>query len=330
MSALLHRYISFYQTDSILAFAANGSDSGPALIIDRATAAFSLQRSQPFPCLACFTLLIPSSRQCQDPSCSPANLRDHRPHSSAIGYCLFPFFIVRLAHVVDKYVILISGRESVGHLTSHEIWRLTNFEIVPLRLDKGNAIQDPDEAGFIHLISHHFTHNPFYFSYTYDLTSKLQHKSLKPANTPFFDSADDRFYWNKFLQMPLIDFRNAASSNSQVDGFILPMIFGFVHIQHTFVNHKALTVALISRRSRFRVGTRYFSRGIDEAGHVSNFNETEQLVLVQATKQLWMSYVQTRGSIPVYWAEVNDLKYKPKLQVLHKIDKSVWTLTPRG
>jgi hypothetical protein len=43
----LHRYISFYQTDSVLAFAATGSGSGlgSALVIDRTTAAFSLQRN---------------------------------------------------------------------------------------------------------------------------------------------------------------------------------------------------------------------------------------------------------------------------------------------
>jgi len=41
----------------------------------------------------------------------------------------------------DTYVILITGRQSVGHLTSHEVWRLTKFEIIPLRLDKENAIQ---------------------------------------------------------------------------------------------------------------------------------------------------------------------------------------------
>jgi len=157
------------------------------------------------------------------------------------------------------------------------------------------------------------------------LTSNLQRNALKPQkNAPFFETADDRFYWNKFLQTPLIDFRNQTVTNAQVDAFILPLMFGFVHIQHTFANHKPLTMALISRRSRFRAGTRYFSRGIDGAGNVSNFNETEQLVLVPgSTKQTWMGYVQTRGSIPVYWVEVNDLKYKPKLRVLSEIGKSV-------
>ena len=72
------------------------------------------------------------------------------------------------------------------------------------------------------------------------------------------------------------------------------------------------------------MGTRFFSRGIDAQGNVSNFNETEQMLLVPGTTgQKWMSYVQTRGSIPVYWAEVMDLKYKPKLRIFGQVDKSL-------
>ena len=115
-------------------------------------------------------------------------------------------------------------------------------------------------------------------------------------------------------------------ANADVDAYILPIIFGFLHVQHTFANHKALTVALISRRSRHRVGTRFFSRGVDANGNVSNFNETEQLLLIPSIAgQKWMSYVQTRGSIPVFWAEVMDLKYKPKLRIFGQIDKAVFS-----
>ncbi len=39
------------------------------------------------------------------------------------------------------------------------------------------------------------------------------------------------------------------------------------------------TLLLISRRSVFRQGTRYNRRGIDSAGHVANFVETEQVTL---------------------------------------------------
>ena len=29
-----------------------------------------------------------------------------------------------------------------------------------------------------------------------------------------------------------------------------------------------------------------------------------------------LSYVQTRGSVPLYWAEINTLRYKPDLQIM--------------
>ena len=81
-----------------------------------------------------------------------------------------------------------------------------------------------------------------------------------------------------------------------------------------------ITIALISRRSRHRVGTRYFSRGVDSNGDVSNFNETEQFVSAENHE---MSHVQVRGSIPLHWAEVISLKYKPQLRIFGYPDKSL-------
>ena len=75
------------------------------------------------------------------------------------------------------------------------------------------------------------------------------------------------------------------------------------------VNGKAFDFILISRRSCFRAGTRYHTRGIDDLGNVANFVETEQIVYYSG--QL-CSYVQTRGSIPVFWRQQVNLKYKPR------------------
>lgn len=81
-------------------------------------------------------------------------------------------------------------------------------------------------------------------------------------------------------------------------------------------------LALISRRSRFRAGTRYFRRGIDRDGHVANFNETEQILLLEGNSRpepnylAKFSFVQIRGSIPVFWSEINTLRYIPDLQVM--------------
>lgn len=88
--------------------------------------------------------------------------------------------------------------------------------------------------------------------------------------------------------------------------------------------------ALISRRSRFRAGTRYFRRGVDSEGHVANFNETEQLLFVETPNASIplagdefasrLSFVQIRGSIPLCWAEVNTVRYKPDLQIMDTKD----------
>lgn len=80
----------------------------------------------------------------------------------------------------------------------------------------------------------------------------------------------------------------------------------------------------MSRRSRFRAGTRYFRRGIDREGHVANFVETEQVLLLDSPSpdgtgdevNAQLSFVQIRGSIPLFWAEVNTLQYKPDLQIM--------------
>ena len=87
-----------------------------------------------------------------------------------------------------------------------------------------------------------------------------------------------------------------------------------------------MQLCLISRRSRYRAGTRYFRRGIDETGHVANFNETEQVLLVEKQASTGatsddafaakLCFVQIRGSVPLFWAEVNTLRYKPDLQVM--------------
>jgi hypothetical protein len=120
-----------------------------------------------------------------------------------------------------------------------------------------------------------------------------------------------------------------------VDPYILPVLFGFLSVSASAIGSTPLVFVLITRKSRHRAGTRYFTRGIDESGNVANFNETEQIVIIGDKSNDGLggydqnsiggkissqhirifSHVQTRGSVPVYWAEVNNLRYTPKLQV---------------
>ena len=98
----------------------------------------------------------------------------------------------------------------------------------------------------------------------------------------------------------------------------MPILHGFVAIDSIAVEwdgipdvSRPITLLLISRRSRHRAGTRYKKRGVDEKGHVANYVETEQCFLMG--KQIF-SFVQVRGSVPVYWSQPG-FKYRPPPQL---------------
>ncbi|KFY76533.1 hypothetical protein V499_03862 [Pseudogymnoascus sp. VKM F-103] len=242
---------------------------------------------------------------------------------------------------LDKYIIVITKAQPMGRLKGHMVYKVIATEFLPLR---ERPLHDNDEDIYLTLLKGFIKSGPMYFSYSSDLTNSFQRQAQIDQSQPLWKRADDRFFWNRFIQSDLIDFRSSGSRQQigqqpGADPFILPVIFGMLEISPTTVKGMPLTIALITRRSRHRAGTRYFSRGIDESGHVSNFNETEQIVIINESgaglggfaggggmqngkvggsdgrEVQVMSYVQTRGSIPVYWAEVNTLSYTPKLQV---------------
>jgi hypothetical protein len=228
----------------------------------------------------------------------------------------------------------------MGRLRGHMVYKVAGTEFLPMR---ERPLHDTDEDAYLTLVKDLLRTGPMYFSYSLDLTNNFQRQSQTAPNIPMWKGADDRFFWNRFIQTDLIDFSLGENDRSGIrygpqpgaDPYILPVMFGMMRITPARVKGTSFTFALITRRSRHRAGTRYFSRGIDEEGHVSNYNETEQVVILndsagglsgfgggqsmtngKSGKDLQVySFVQTRGSVPVFWAEVNDLKYTPKLQV---------------
>lgn len=66
-------------------------------------------------------------------------------------------------------------------------------------------------------------------------------------------------------------------------------------------------MTLISRRSRFRAGTRYKKRGLDEDGRCANYVETEQIFTYGSHT---VSFVCVRGSVPLFWSQLGH-KYRP-------------------
>lgn len=237
----------------------------------------------------------------------------------------------------------------MGKIRGSMIYKVISTDLLPMR---ERPLHDHDEDTYLALLRSMLKSAPMYFSYGLDLTNSFQRQAaVEDPSSPLWMRADDRFFWNKFIASDLIDFRSgstrgpglriASSQQTAVDPFILPVISGMMSLMRTSIKGNALTFMLVTRRSRHRTGTRYFSRGIDDSGHVSNFNETEQVVILNNDDQglpggsaapssrsgstaassrssrdvQVMAYIQTRGSVPVYWAEVNKLKYVPELQI---------------
>ena len=70
-------------------------------------------------------------------------------------------------------------------------------------------------------------------------------------------------------------------------------IFGFMKIIPALsLQGTSFSLTLISRRSIYRNGRRFNTRGIDAEGHVANFVETEQIVATESG--IVSSFVQVR------------------------------------
>ncbi|KAI0662534.1 SacI homology domain-containing protein [Cubamyces menziesii] len=225
---------------------------------------------------------------------------------------------------MSEYIIVITGRELRGHIMRQNIYRATEYDILPLNPDV--SVQSPPnavEAHLLALVRSHLQGGSFFFSYAWDITRRLQAQWAtlqQDGDKALWEIADDRFFWNKFLQGRLIDI-TSTNPDQNLSAYILPVIYGTFDIRAVSVGIHQLRLCLISRRSRYRAGTRYFRRGVDSEGHVANFNETEQILLVGGDDSgTQLSFVQIRGSIPVYWAEINTLRYKPDVQIMELQD----------
>eukprot|EP00562_Extubocellulus_spinifer_P002017 CAMPEP_0178474686 /NCGR_PEP_ID=MMETSP0696-20121128/2728_1 /TAXON_ID=265572 /ORGANISM="Extubocellulus spinifer, Strain CCMP396" /LENGTH=1086 /DNA_ID=CAMNT_0020101943 /DNA_START=333 /DNA_END=3593 /DNA_ORIENTATION=- len=166
---------------------------------------------------------------------------------------------------------------------------------------------------------------------------------------------DSRFFWNEQHLKPLlgpyissIDASKGGEGNEDgpyrnpyalLLGCTFPVTSAFVGVQKKIAlssgsektqkesAHSVLyDEILISRRSKFRAGTRFTRRGADGTGAVTNYAETEQICFVSEQGegrskgdeplQEVYSHVQTRGSIPIRWSSPADVKtYRPRVLI---------------
>ena len=138
-------------------------------------------------------------------------------------------------------------------------------------------------------------------------------------------SPDPRFFWNQVPTESLVERHDNSYSDEVLELLkqVIPVTSAFVGSQSNLSVGKNSTLSysqvLISRRSRFRAGTRFTKRGADASGAVANYAETEQVCLILGRSdkvQQAHSHVQIRGSIPLHWSSPTDIKtYRPRIRL---------------
>lgn len=132
----------------------------------------------------------------------------------------------------------------------------------------------------------------FYYCIESDITNNLQRHIDG-------NDYDERFFWNMHMLSDIMKLEDKD--------WVLPVIQGFVQVEQFVIGNECFTLALVSRRSRHRAGTRYKRRGVDCSGNCANYVETEQIL---SFRQHQLSFTQVRGSVPVYWSQPG-YKYRP-------------------
>ncbi|KAL5021530.1 hypothetical protein ScPMuIL_000685 [Solemya velum] len=230
--------------------------------------------------------------------------------ASSIAKPIFGIFgIIHL--IAGPYLIVITKREKVGELNGHTIWAVTDTEIhsYSKTLFHLTEKQITFNKTYLSMVEHVVALKGYYFSATYDLTHSMQrlhNTSPEFLSIPLHERADARFMWNYHVMRDL-------SEQPELSQYCLPIVHGFISAKTSNIGNKTFTYLLISRRSVYRAGTRFYMRGLDTEGKVANYVETEQILLCDGHK---CSFVQTRGSIPLFWSQRPDLKYKPR-PVIH-------------
>uniref|UniRef100_A0A8C9ZNL3 SAC1 like phosphatidylinositide phosphatase b n=1 Tax=Sander lucioperca TaxID=283035 RepID=A0A8C9ZNL3_SANLU len=209
--------------------------------------------------------------------------------------------------VAGMYVVVITKKKKVGDLLGHAVWKALDFDIISYKKTilhlTDNQMQD--NKTFLSMINNVLHTDGFYFATDYDLTHTLQrlaNTSPEFQEMSLLERADQRFVWNGHLLREFIAQPEVRQNQSPP----------YYSMSSSCINGKVFEWSIISRRSCFRAGVRYYVRGIDSEGHPANYVETEQIVQFNSAKA---SFVQTRGSIPFYWSQRPNLKYKPKPQI---------------
>ncbi|KAI8623853.1 SacI homology domain-containing protein [Xylariaceae sp. FL1651] len=217
------------------------------------------------------------------------------------------------------YMLLITKKNTVAMIGGHYVYQVDGTELIPLTPAKYKTdTRNPEESRFLGILNHLDLTRSFYYSYSYDITRTLQHNISRERAAlvgglpgPTYHDYSKMFVWNSHLLQP------ASDALSDPFDWCRPIVHGYVDQAAISVYGRTAHITIIARRSRFFAGARFLKRGANDLGYVANDVETEQIVSESLTTSFhspgpklfanpqFTSYVQHRGSIPLYWTQDN-------------------------
>lgn len=217
------------------------------------------------------------------------------------------------------YMLLITKKSTVAMIGGHYVYQIDGTDLIPLTSPSFKTDQrNTEETRFLGILNNLDLTRSFYYSYSYDITRTLQYNITREREAllngqvgPMEDDLNSMFVWNNHLLQPV-----ANALNTPYD-WCRPIIHGYFDQAAISIYGRTAHVTVIARRSRYFAGARFLKRGANDLGYVANDVETEQIVSESLTTSFhapgpkffaspaYTSYVQHRGSIPLYWTQDN-------------------------
>ena len=258
-------------------------------------------------------------------------------------------------HVVPSGIIwvLVSKTEPAysappiaGKNSWWEIRRVSSLELV--HLSYPDMLLSPshlkEEVRQLRLLRKSLKEHEFYFvpseengvikDMTKNIQTSIERTIASNERARWWESTDERpdprFFWNQAAVEPILNrYENRIGDKKQQSltaallHHVVPLTSAFLGVQSNLTVGEETPITyqqvLISRRSRFRAGTRFTRRGADASGAVANYAETEQICLIlddERNTQQVTSHLQIRGSIPLRWSSPADVKtYRPRVRI---------------
>ncbi|QRW17392.1 polyphosphoinositide phosphatase [Rhizoctonia solani] len=213
------------------------------------------------------------------------------------------------------YIVLITKRSVRALMGGHYIYHCEDTSIY--KICPTMKVENPSEEA----------------RYTYDVTSTLQHNLTK-----FGYKACPQISKTLISTIDMLGITAFCRMHSPFANIMVALVIGGRKAQLN-VFGRIIYITLIARRSRHFAGVRYLKRGVDEEGNVANEVETEQIVSeasttgfygpperfregitetgwVRVPNPRYTSYVQHRGSIPIFWTQdTTNLNPKPPIEI---------------